>query len=131
MLFIEVHTDGGIVGIGEGSSDGRTDLVEAAVRWLEPYLIGFDPSGVEENWNRLLYGYTRWSSGIIPRAALSAVDMALWDIMGKRLGMPVWRLVGGGALQRPLRAYYTHWNRGLPNDPAAYADLAIETVKKG
>ena len=131
MLFIEMHTDGGIVGIGEGTCHGRCDVVEAAIRWLEPYLIGYDPSGVEENWNRLLYGYTRWSSGIIPRTALSAIDMALWDIMGKRLGMPVWRLMGGGSLQKPLRAYYTHWNSGLRNDPAAYAERAIETVKNG
>ncbi len=131
MLFIEVHTDGGITGIGEGTCNGRCDVVEAALRWLEPYLIGFDPSGVEENWNRLLYGYTRWSSGIIPRAAISAIDMALWDIMGKRLGMPVWRLLGGGPLQKPLRAYYTHWDSGVRNDPAAFAERAVETVKNG
>ena len=131
MLFIEVHTDGGIVGIGEGTCHGRCDVVEAAIRWLEPYLIGFDPAGVEENWNRLLYGYTRWSSGIIPRTAVSALDMALWDIMGKSLGMPVWRLLGGGSIHKPLRAYYTHWNSGLRNDPAAFAERAVETVKNG
>ena len=75
-LFVEVHTDGGIVGLGEGTCHGRVDVVEAALRWLEPYVIGMDPAGPEKQWERIAYRLTRWSSGIIPRTALSALDIA-------------------------------------------------------
>jgi galactonate dehydratase len=105
------------------------DVVEAALRWLEPYLIGADPSGVEGHGNRI--GRMLWSSGIIPRAALSAIDIALWDIEGKTLGVPVWRLLGG-PVQRRLRAYFSHWNRGMTSySPEAFADRAVETLKQG
>jgi len=70
-------------------------VVDAALRWLEPDVIGMDPVGPEKQWERIAYRLTRWSSGIIPRTALSALDIAFWDIEGKRLGVPVWRLLGG------------------------------------
>jgi galactonate dehydratase len=131
LLFVEVHTDGGIIGLGEGTCHGRVDVVEAALRWLEPHVIGMDPAGPEKHWERIKYRLTRWSSGIIPLTALSALDIALWDIEGKRLGVPVWRLLGGSIHQR-FRNYYTHWNAEIPSyTPEAFAARAVETVKAG
>lgn len=138
LFFIEVHTDGGIIGIGEGTCLGRSDVVEAAVRWLEPYVLGIDPTGVENQWDRMRYHLSYWSSGIIPTAALSALDLAFWDIEGKRLGVPVWRLLGGPMNNR-LRPYFTHWDdihsaadaAAKNRSPQAYADKASEAVKRG
>jgi galactonate dehydratase len=131
LLFVEVHTDGGIVGLGEGTCHGRVDVVEAALRWLEPYVIGIDPAGPEKQWERIKYRLTRWSSGIIPLTALSALDIAFWDIEGKRLGVPVWRLLGG-SIYPQFRNYYTHWNAEIPSyTPEAFAKRAEETVKAG
>ncbi|SRR5579883_695174 len=131
LLFVEVHTDGGIVGLGDGTCHGRVDVVEAALRWLEPYVIGIDPLGPEKQWERIKYHFTRWSSGIIPLTALSALDIAFWDIEGKRLGVPVWRLLGGSIHPR-FRNYYTHWDADVRvGTPEAFADHAVETVKAG
>src|ERR1035438_3427092 len=131
LLFLEVHTDGGIVGIGDATCHGRVDVVEAALRWLEPYIIGIDPMGPEKQWERMMYRLTRWSSGIIPRVAVSALDMAFWDIEGKRLGVPVWRLLGG-PIHPKLRVYHTHWDAVVGStNPDAYAEKAVETMKNG
>ena len=131
LLFVEVHTDAGIVGLGEATCHARVDVVEGALRWLEPYLIGVDPSGPEAHMDRMNYRLSRWNSGIIPRTAMSAIDIAFWDIEGKRLGVPVWRLLGG-PIQRRFRAYYTHWNAALASSsPEAYGQWAAETVKNG
>ncbi len=131
LLFLEVHTDGGIVGIGEGTCHNRVDVVEAALRWLEPYMVGQDPAGIEAQWDRMYYGLTRWRTGIILTTALAAMDLALWDIEGKRLGVPVWRLLGGSIRPR-YRVYFTHMDNMLKDRrPEAYADRASELVSKG
>ena len=129
LLFLEIHTDGGLVGIGEGSLHTRVDLVEEALRWLEPHFIGVDPAGVEDQWDRMYFRLTRWRNGPVLVTAISAVDMALWDLEGKRLGAPVWRLLGG-PLDSKLRAYYTHWGDGSGSSQAV-AEHAAATKAKG
>jgi galactonate dehydratase len=118
LMFLEVHTDAGITGLGEATLESRTDIAEAALRWLEPEYVGLDPAGPEKHWNRSYYLSTRWRNGPALMTALSAVDQALWDIEGKRLGLPLHRLLGG-ALQDSLRVYFTHW------------DASIERSKRG
>ncbi len=131
LLFLEVHTDGGIVGIGEGSLPERVDIVEQALRWLEPRMVGLDPSGIEDHWDRMYYRLSRWRDGSVLMTALSAVDIALWDIEGKRLGVPVWRLLGG-PIHSKLRVYWSHWDSGLPSrTPAALAEHAARSREKG
>ena len=131
LLFVEVHTDGGLIGVGEGSLHGQVDIVESALRWLEPHLIGTDPAGVEDHWDRNYYRLTRWRRGPVLRTALSAVDLALWDLEGKRLGVPVWRLLGG-PIHRQLRVYYTHWTHAMESrSPEAFARRAAETQAAG
>jgi galactonate dehydratase len=133
MLFLEVKTDAGIVGLGEGTLEGRQDVVEDSLRWLEPSFVGRDPSGIEEHWNRSYYLLSRWRNGPPAMTALSAIDIALWDIEGKRLNLPVWRLLEG-PLRPRLRTYYTHWNASLdgPNrTPERFAAWARETRARG
>ena len=130
-LFLEMETDGGIVGLGEGSVSGRIDIVEQAIQWFAPYLIGKDPAGLEDHWNRNYYQLSRYRNGPMLMTALAAVDIALWDIEGKRLGQPVWRLTGA-AEPRPMRAYYSHWSQRMAErTPARLADLAAKTRAEG
>jgi galactonate dehydratase len=132
LLFLEVQTDGGLKGLGEATLEGRTDLVETALRWLEKDFVGRDPSGLEEHWDRAYYQLSRWRNGPAIMSAISAVDIALWDLAGKRLGLPVWRLLGG-SLRTKSRVYYTHWGARLEakRSPEAFRDWAIETKKNG
>ncbi len=130
-LLLRVHTDTGLVGVGEGSLPGRVDIVEEAIRWLEPHMVNQDPGGIEDHWNRLYYEISRWRDGSVMNTALAAVDIALWDLEGKRLGLPVWRLLGARSA-KPLRVYYSHWSQYLaPRTPAGLADLALRTRAEG
>jgi galactonate dehydratase len=130
-LFLEVRTDAGITGLGEASLPAKARVAEEAVKWLEPHLKGLDPAGVEAHWNRMFYQLNRWRDGSVLMTALSGIDMALWDIEGKRLGVPVWRLLGGSN-STPLRVYWSHWSAGLPKrTPEALAELAVKTVEEG
>jgi len=133
LLFVEVKTDAGITGLGEGTLEGREDAVENEIRWLEESYLGKDPSGIEAHWDRSYYLLSRWRNGPPAMTALSAIDIALWDIEGKRLGVPVWRLLEGPLTPR-LRVYYAHWNasrRGAKRGPQACAEWARETRAGG
>jgi galactonate dehydratase len=131
LLFLEIHTDGGVVGLGEGSLPRKCDLVEGALRWLEQRMIGQDPAGIERHWDRNYWTLARERDGAIQRAALSAVDIALHDIEAKRLGVPVWRLLGGKVRDKH-RVYFTHWNTWAKStEPAVVAAKAAETKQAG
>lgn len=131
LVFLEVHTDSGLTGLGEATLETRAEMVEAGLRWLEPSFVGQDPSGIEDHWKRSYYGLSRWRNGPVALTALSAVDIALWDLEAKRLGVPVHRLLGAGA-QPTLRAYFTHWSAGLKGrTPAEFHDLAQTTRAAG
>ena len=133
LLFVEVKTDAGLTGLGEGTLEGREDAVEDGLRWLEPSYVGRDPSGIEEHWNRSYYLLSRWRNGPPAMTALSAIDIALWDLEGKRQNLPVWRLLQG-PLRPRLRVYYTHWNAsldGAKRTPERFAEWARETRTRG
>src|SRR5438309_5851328 len=59
-LFVEIETDGGITGIGEGSISGRVEIVEKAIQWFTPFLTGMEPAGIEDYWNRNYYQLSRY-----------------------------------------------------------------------
>jgi galactonate dehydratase len=132
LVFLEVQTDAGLTGIGEATLEGRSAQVETALQWLEDDFTGRDPAGAEEHWNRAYYQLSRWRNGPDAFTALSAVDIALWDIEAKRLNVPLWQLLGG-RLQEKSRVYYTHWSASLENHrvPSAFRDWATETKEKG
>ena len=133
LIFLEVHTDAGLTGLGEATLESRSDIAEATLRWLEPEYVGRDPSGPEEHWNRVYYDATRWRNGPALMTGLSAVDIALWDIEAKRLGVPLHRLLGG-ALQPSLRVYHTHWDALIDKNQrsaASFSELAAKTREEG
>lgn len=127
-LFVRITTDEGLVGWGEGSLHGAIESVETAITEFTPHLIGHDPAGPEHHWHRL-YNAWRWRGGAVFMTALSALDIALWDIEGQRLGVPVYRLLGGAHRDR-LRAYASHWLSGVRTPEAAFAG-AREAVRLG
>jgi len=102
-LFLKVHTDAGIVGLGEPIVEGRALTCAAAVKELEPYLVGKDPRAVAHHW-QAIYRHAFYRGGPVLTSALSGVDQALWDIKGKALGVPVYELLGGPTRQR-VRVY--------------------------
>jgi galactonate dehydratase len=93
-LFLKVHTDAGIVGLGEPVVEGRAETVAAAVKEIEPYLVGKDPRQVTHHW-QAIYRHAFYRGGPVLTSALSGIDMALWDIKGKALNVPVYELLGG------------------------------------
>ena len=93
-LFLKVHTDAGIVGLGEPVVEGRAETVATAVEEIAPYLVGKDPRRVVHHW-QAIYRHAFYRGGPILTSALSGIDMALWDIKGKALGVPVYELLGG------------------------------------
>src|SRR5947209_17610829 len=102
-LFLKVHTDAGIVGLGEPIVEGRAETVATAVKEIEPYLVGKDPRRVVHHW-QAIYRHAFYRGGPILTSALSGIDMALWDIKGKALGVPVYELLGGPTRNR-VRVY--------------------------
>jgi len=102
-LFLKVHTDEGIVGLGEPVVEGRAQTVAAAVHEIGRYLIGQDPRRIEHHWQAIYRGQF-YRGGPVLSSALSGIEQALWDITGKWLGQPVYQLLGGATRDR-IRMY--------------------------
>jgi len=102
-LFCQVHTDEGIVGLGESGTWGHLEASAAAIEKFGQYLIGQDPRLIEHHWN-VMYRTAHFRGAAI-MGALSAVDIALWDIKGKALGVPVYDLLGGKTRHK-ARVYF-------------------------
>ncbi|MHB1294102.1 MAG: galactonate dehydratase [Anaerolineae bacterium] len=102
-LFVQVHTDAGISGLGESGAWGYLEASQAAIETFKRYLIGQDPLRIEHHWQYLY----RWSAfrGAAIMGGLSAIDIALWDIAGKHLGVPCYQLLGGKTRDK-ARVYY-------------------------
>jgi L-alanine-DL-glutamate epimerase-like enolase superfamily enzyme len=125
-LFVTVETDAGITGIGEGS--GWPRVVEAAVRDLAHVLIGEDAFATERLWQRMhvaIMGHGM--SGVVGQGAIGAIDMALWDIKGKALDVPVWQLIGG-QVRDGIRAYA---HAATPDQARAAVAKGYTAVKTG
>lgn len=102
-VYLKVFTDQGVVGEGHTTVHRKAATCEAAVRDLERVIVGQDPTRIEYLW-QAMYRWPRWRGGPILNAAISGVDLALWDILGKLLDVPVYRLLGGAARDR-IRLY--------------------------
>jgi galactonate dehydratase len=92
-LFVRVHTDEGITGLGESGTWGYLEASEIVVQKFRKYLIGKDPLRIEHHW-QYLYRNSHFRGASI-MGALSAIDIALWDIAGKHFGVPTYQLLGG------------------------------------
>jgi galactonate dehydratase len=137
-LFCRIHTDSGITGIGEGSLQYKDVALAAEIENFGTYLRGKDPFQIEHIWTSLHRRVT-WTGGAVTISAISAIDLALWDIKGKALGVPVYELIGGKVRDRvPL--YANGWfsmrrpsAHGPKGDDVAswYAEQAQEVVAQG
>jgi galactonate dehydratase len=118
-LFVKVFTDEGIYGVGEAS--GWPRVVETAIKDLTPILIGEDPMNVERIWQKMFIAMMgHGMTGIVGGGATTGIEMALWDIKGKALGVPVWNLLGGKI--RDTIRMYAH---------AGNAETALKMVERG
>jgi galactonate dehydratase len=103
-VWLKLHTDEGITGLGEPFLENHGDSVIAEVRRLEPLLIGKDPRCIESLWETLYNGGLGYKGGPVTMSAISGIDMALWDIAGKAAGQPLHQLLGG-ACRRRVKLY--------------------------
>ena len=127
-VFVLVETDAGITGVGEASLEGKEKAVVSAIEDLARFLIGRDPTWIEQNW-QIMYRHGFWRGGVVLNTAISGIEQALWDIKGKELGVPVWRLLGGAARERvPL---YTHCGGGTIDELAENARDLVEQGWRG
>ena len=123
--LVVVRTDDGLTGVGEIASDCHPSTVAHALRQFE--LAGRDAARIEALYQDLHAG-TFWRGGAIHTSALSAVEQALWDLQGKRLGVPVYELVGGKV--RDQVRLYTHTRFGS-DSPQEFGEAARAAVAKG
>jgi len=124
-LFVRVETSGGLVGWGEASCEGRSETVRTAVHQLAEYLIGQDPFRIEDHWQVMSKG-SFYRHGVILSSAVAGLDQALWDLLGKSVGLPVHVLLGGPVRDR-VRVYC--WVGG--DEPAEVADQIAQVVEEG
>jgi galactonate dehydratase len=123
-IFVRVETDQpGLFGWGEATLEWKTRAVAGAVEDLAPLVIGRDPRDIEQI-VRVLKKQSFWRLGVIGMSAVSGIEIALWDILGKWLGQPVWRLLGGRVRDRVK--VYTHL--GLGDMRAVYESLELEPL---
>jgi galactonate dehydratase len=123
-LFVKVETDAGLTGWGEATGGLETKAPEAQVHELSRFVIGENPLHPERVWQKMHKGLFLGTNG-----AMSGITIACWDILGKSLNAPVWKLLGGK--QNPsLRVYANGWYKG-PREPAAFAERAVEVKSMG
>ncbi len=102
-LLAQVHTDAGIIGLGESGAWGFLEASKAAIEKFGVYLVGQDPLRIEHHWQYMArFSHFR---GAAIMGAISAIDIALWDIAGKHFGVPVYQLLGGKTRDK-ARVYY-------------------------
>jgi galactonate dehydratase len=103
-VWLKIHTDEGLIGLGEPYLENHPDSVIAEVHRLEPLLLGADPLRREELWQRMYEAGLGYKGGPVTMSAISGIDLALWDIAGKFVGVPVYQLLGGACRDR-VRMY--------------------------
>lgn len=127
-LFVRVHTDDGPTGLGEGTLNGFIKTTEAAIRELEPLVIGQDPTKIHALSKRLMDSVSL-DGGHIHRTAIAAIEVACWDILGKTLGAPIHQLLGG-RVRDSIPGYANGWYRA-ERTPEAFLKAAKVVVGKG
>lgn len=125
-LIVKIRTEDGLVGYGDATLNGRELAVKTAVdEYLAPLLQGRDSGRIEDLW-QMIFRHTYWRGGPVLQTALAGVDMALWDLLGKRTGLPLYQLLGGKTRDRIKTYYHVHGETA-----AALAERARAAVKAG
>jgi galactonate dehydratase len=132
-VFVKLETDQGVTGWGEGTLEGKAAAVMACVNDFRDFIIGSDAMQVEHHWQSM-YVHSFYRAGPVIGSAISGIDQALWDVRGKVLGMPVYKLLGGPFDSRGVRGYY-HARAGtraeLEKLRASAAEQGITCFKSG
>jgi|TARA_Y100000588_G_scaffold68819_1_gene70232 galactonate dehydratase len=126
-LLLKIHCEDGTVGIGEGGVHGWQRPTQTMIETMEPYLIGKNPDHIEHHY-QWLYRSSHFMGSVV-QGALSAIDIALWDIKGKRLQVPVFDLMGGKT--RDKVRCYMHVGSGDLGSAADLANDALNAVNQG
>ncbi|HEX3811223.1 MAG TPA: mandelate racemase/muconate lactonizing enzyme family protein [Mycobacteriales bacterium] len=134
--FVKIYTDEGLTGLGEAGINGKELAIKGLVETYAPILTGMDPSRIEHIWQTLWRGQF-FRGGHVHSAVVAAIDIALWDLRGKTLGVPVYDLLGGRT--RDYARCYCHVQRnGSPEEPpgpragiAPMVEYAKERVAEG
>ena len=124
-VFCKIYTNQGIVGHGEGSVTSKAATMKAAIDEHHRYLVGKDPTDIEMHW-QAMFRWPRWRGGPILNSAISAVEIALWDILGQAVGQPIYKLIGGRARDKVLM--YIHPGGGSPQQ---YAERWLQAKQDG
>ncbi len=114
-----------IYGVGDGTLSGSELAVAASLEHLGQLIVGLDPANIEDIW-QLVYHATYWRGGPVFMAALSAIDLALWDIKGKVTGLPVYQLLGGKSRERVSVYGHAHGK-----DPAEVEENVRSFLERG
>ncbi len=148
-VWLRIHTDCGLTGLGEPYLENHATPVIAEVERLAPFLIGEDPTRVEALWQKLYNSGLGYVGGPVKMSALSGIDIALWDLAGKAAGVPIYQLLGGPIRTRikmyrsvagtlpwvvqpgePYRAGHPPTSNHAPGTPASYTDAARALVEE-
>ena len=140
LVPVLVHTDEGVTGLGEAGLQRRWHAIAGAVEHIRPWLVGRDPARIEYLWQRMFRGGFYPGDRLIG-SVISGVDIALWDIKGQVLGVPVYELLGGRCRDH-VEVFTTPTYeprepgdllKSLPDDaePREMADLALRCVTTG
>jgi galactonate dehydratase len=114
FTFVKVYTDEGVSGLGEAGVTGKELAIQGLVATYRNFLVGMDPTRIEHIWQTLWRGQF-FRGGHIHGAAVAAIDLALWDLRGKTLGVPVYDLLGGKT-RDDVQCYCHVQQRGVPGD---------------
>ena len=124
-VFVKLETNQGLVGWGEGTLEGKAGAVIACMNDFHDFVVGADPMQVEHIWQSM-YVHSFYRAGPVIGSAISGIDQALWDIRGKALGMPVYKLLGGPFDSRGIRGYYHADGVRTPDQLKQLRETAIE-----
>jgi galactonate dehydratase len=125
-VFVKLETNVGVIGWGEATLEGKAGAAMACVNDFRDFLIGSDPMQVEHHWQSM-YVQSFYRGGPVIGSAISGIDQALWDIRGKILGLPVYKLLGGAIDPRGVRGYY----HAQANSKESLAKLRETAVQDG
>lgn len=127
-VLVKLETEDGLTGWGEATLEYKEHTVEAAIHALEASLAGRDLGDIQSWWQDA-YRDAYWRGGAVLTSALSGIEMALWDLKGKALGVPVFELLGG-RVRSEVPCYANAWFAGAQT-PEEFADRAVEAVEWG
>lgn len=127
-VFVKVYTDSGIDGVGEATLEYKEKALLGAVEHIKECLKGENPLDIEKHWHNI-YRDAYWRGGAVLMSALSAVETALWDILGKHLNVPVYQLLGGKVNEK-VRIYVNGWFAGAKT-PEEFGEKAKIAAERG